>query len=65
MLNKIINIFFILEILGKKENKIYILKINKILSIQTIDQIFYLVFLSNNNSINKVKIRKMSCYLNI
>lgn len=44
LLNKIICIFLILEILGKKENKIPILRKSKILSLQILNQVFFLIF---------------------
>lgn len=48
-----------------KENKVYVVRIGKIFSLQALDQIFYLIFLDNNNDISKVKIGKISCYLGI
>ncbi len=37
MLNKVISIIFIPEMLGRKENKIKILRKSKILSLQVVD----------------------------
>lgn len=65
MLNKVIFIFFILKMLGRKENKVKILRKSKILSLQAVNQVSYFIFLDNNNSVVEVKIRNMSSYLGV
>lgn len=51
--------------LSKKKNKIYIVKKSKIFRLQAIDQRSHLIFLDDNNSINKVGIGKMDYYLGV
>lgn len=65
MLSKVTSIFSILEIIGKKENKIQVLKKSKILSLQVIDWVFYLNSLNNNKNIIKVKIKNIISYFNV
>lgn len=51
--------------LSKKKNKVYVLKISKIFSLQAIDQMSYFIFLDDNNNISKVDMEKMGCYLDV
>lgn len=51
--------------LGRKENKNHVLKISKIFSLQAINQTFCLIYLHNKKDMSKVRIGKISCYLEI
>lgn len=51
--------------LGKKENNVNVLRKSNILSKQAIDQVSFLLFLYNNESISKILIAKIGCYLRV
>lgn len=48
--------------LGKKENKVKVLRKSKILSLQAVDQVFCSIFLNNNDSVVEFRIRTMGSY---
>lgn len=64
-MNRVTPIFFIPRILGRKENKVIILTKSKFLSLQAVNQVFYSIFLDNNDGVVEVRIRKMDSYLGI
>lgn len=62
MLSKVTSIFFIPKMLNTKENKVYIVRKDKIFSLQVINQVSSLIFLDDNDSVSKVKIEKIDYY---
>ncbi len=62
MLNKITSIFIILGMLGRKENKVKVLRKSKILRLQAVNQVSRPIFLDNNDDVIKVPIEKIGSY---
>ena len=62
MLNKVTSIFFIPGMLGKKKNKVYIVRTGKSFNLQAIDQVSRFIFSDDNDGVSKVGIRKIYCY---